>query len=320
MRISKTKYFLAPRTLVLFGLFLFSNFLFAHEVQKTIYQRYAKPRFTFSQPVEVFDSSFYQAERYSVYQYLYSFFEKNPINFKSLKTGNLILHFSHHNNSEMYTFDSALNPTSAQNIKVLKLFGKNFSSPIISDSNTLTLQIFIRKSNKVSKSLDTFDLFSSKNKFIHKTKLDVIEKGIYINKTLLLKSIIEPHQIKPKEYNSFGEELLYVNIAQRAEFRGGNSAFNDFLDNNVVIPNQLKDEEFPCRLKVFFEVNVEGKIQNISFERKRPSDTYSENLYKLMENELIRILKRQPIWRPKMFNGRYLKSRYSVDFNLSYES
>jgi hypothetical protein len=316
MRISKIKYFLATRTIVIIGFLVFCNVLFAHEVR----QRQAKPRYTFSDPKEVFDSSFYQAERYSVYQYLYSFFEKNPINFKSLKPGNLILHFSRHNSSEMYTFDSVLNPTSAQNIKVLKLFGKNFSSPIISDSNTLTLEIFIRKSNKVSNSLDTFDLFSSKNKFIYKTKLDVFENGIYINKSQILRPIIEPHQIKPIEYNSFGERLVYVNVTQSAEFRGGNSAFYHFLHNNVVIPNQLKDEEFPCRLKVYFEVNIEGKIQNISIERKKPSDTYSENLYKQMENELIRIFKRQPTWRPKMFNGRYLKSRFSVDFNLSYES
>ena len=319
MCISKIKYVLASKTIAMIGFLLFCNILFAHEVRKTMYQRCAKPRFTFSDPKEVFDRSFYQAERYSVYQYLYSFFEKNPINFKSLKPGNMILHFSS-SGYGMYKFDSVLNPTSAQNIKVLKLLGNNFSSPIISDSNTLTLEIFIRKSNKVSNSLDTFDLFSSKNKFIHKTKLDVFEKGIFINKSLLLKSIIEPHQTKPIQYNSFGEELVYVNVSQRAMFRGDYAAYLDYLYDNIDIPNQLKDEEFPCSIKVFFEVNVDGKIQNISFERTRPSDTYSENLYKLMENELIRIFKRQPTWRPKMFNGRYLKSRFSVDFNLSYES
>lgn len=316
MRISKTKYFLASRIVVTIGFLLLHNMLFSHVVHKI--HRQAKPRYTFSEPIEVFDSSFYQAERFSVYQYLYSFFEKNPKNFKSLKPGNMILHFSN-NGYGMYTFDSVLNPMSAQNIKVLKFFRKNFSSPIVTDSNTLTLEIFIRKSNKVSNSLDTFDLFSSKNKFINKTKLDVFEKGIYLNKSQVLKSIIEPHQTKPKTYNSFGEELVYVSVSQRADFRGGNYAFLDFLNDNIVIPNQLKDEEFPCRLKIFFDVYIDGKIQNITVERKRPSDTYTEKLYKTMEDELIRIFKRQPTWRPKMYNGRYLKSRYSVDFDLRYD-
>lgn len=316
MRISKTKYFLASRIVVTIGFLLLHNMLFSHVVHKI--HRQAKPRYTFSEPIEVFDSSFYQAERFSVYQYLYSFFEKNPKNFKSLKPGNMILHFSN-NGYGMYTFDSVLNPTSAQNIKVLKFFRKNFSSPIVTDSNTLTLEIFIRKSNKVSNSLDTFDLFSSKNKFINKTKLDVFEKGIYLNKSQVLRSIIEPHQIKPKAYNSFGEELVYVSVSQRAEFRGGNYAFLDFLNDNIVIPQQLIEEEFTCRLKVFFDVYIDGKIQNITVERKRPSDTYTEKLYKIMEDELIRIFKRQPTWRPKMHNGRYLKSRYSVDFDLRYD-
>ncbi len=315
---SKTKYFLASRIVVTIGLLLLHNMLFSHEVLKTLYQRKATPRYTFSEPVEVFDSSFYQAERYSVYQYIYSFLEKNPINFKSLKPGNMILHFSN-NGYGMFKFDSVINTSFAQNIKVMKLFGKSFSSPIITDSNTLTLEIYIRKSNKASNSLDTFDLFSSKNKFIYKSKLDVFEKGICLNKSQVFKSIIEPHQIKPKAFNSLGEELVYVSVSQRAEFRGGNAAFLDFLNDQIYIPNQLKDEEFPCRLKVFFEVNAEGKIQNITVERKIPSDTYSDQLYKQMENELIRIFKRQPKWIPKRFNGRYLKSRYSVDFDLRYD-
>ena len=318
MRSSKSKYFLTSRIVVTIGFLLLHNMLFSHEVLKTLYQRKATPRYTFSQPTELFDSSFYQAERFSVYQYLYSFLEKNPKNFKSLKPGNMILHFSR-DRSGMYTFDSVLNPTSAQNIKVLKFFGKNFSSPIVTDSNTLTLEIFIRKSNKVSNSLDTFDLFSSKNTFINKTKLDVFEKGICLNKSQVLKSIIEPHQIKPIQYNSFGEALVYTNVLIDAEFRGGNAAFLDYLYDNIDIPNQLKDEEFSCRLMVFFDVNVEGKIQNITVERNRPSDTYSDQLYKQMENELIRIFKRQPKWIPKRFNGRYLKSRYSVDFDLRYD-
>lgn len=316
MRISKTKYLLATRIVVTIGFLLLHHMLFSHVVHKI--HRQAKPIYKFSQPTEVFDSSFYQAERYSVYQYLYSFFEKNPKNFKSLKTGNMVLHFSN-NGYGMYTFDSVLNPTSAQNIKVFKFFRKNFSSPIVTDSNTLTLEIFIRKSNKVSNSLDTFDLFSTKNKFINKTKLDVFEKGICLNKSQVLRSIIEPHQIKPKAYNSFGEELVYVSISQRAEFRGGNAAFLDFIYDYIVIPQQLIEEEYTCRLKVFFDVYIDGKIQNITVERTRPSDTFTEHLYKKMENELIRIFKRQPTWRPKMYNGRYLKSRQSVDFDLRYD-
>jgi hypothetical protein len=319
MRISKIKNILAPKTIVFIGFLLFCELLFSHEVRKTMYQRQAKPRYILSELIEVFDSSFYQAERFSVYQYLYSFFEKNPINFKSLKPGSLILHFSHNGNG-MYKFDSVLNQTSAQNIKVLTYFGKNFSSPIIADSNTLTIEIFIRKSKKVSNSLDTFDYFASKNTFLNKTKLEVFEKGIYINKSQILRSIIEPHQSNPKNYNSFGEEQVYVNVYQRASFISGPYGFYDFLYNNIDIPNQLKDEEFSCRLKVFFEVNVDGNIQNIAVERKLHSNTNSEYLYIQMEKELIRIFNRQPKWRPKMFNGRYLKSRYSVDFKLSFES
>jgi hypothetical protein len=314
----KTKYFFTPKYLALIGFLFACEMLMAHEARKIYQPRRAIPKYTFSEPKEVFDSSWYQAERYSVYQYLYSFFEKNPINFKSLNQGHLSLHFSYDGNG-MYKFDSILNPSTAQTTKVFKLFGKKFSSPIITDSNTLTIEIFIRKSKKISKSLDTFDLLSTKNSFVNKTLFNVYEKGIYTNSSNVLKSIIEPHQIKT--YKSvYGEELVFVKVFERASFISGMHGFFDFLDNHIVIPQQLKEEEFSCRMKIYFEVNIDGKIENVTVERKLPSDTYSENLYKQMENELIRIFKRQVKWRPKKINGIPYKSMLSLNFRLDFES
>ena len=287
-----------------------------HQILHVVYQKRPKAIFRFSEPKEVFDSSSYQAERFSIYQSLYSFFGDNPINFKSLKVGEMKLHFS--TRDGFYQFDSVVNGLSLQNKKVMNLFAKSFSSPAIADSQMLTLSIFIRKSKNISQSLDTFDYPSNKKVFESKTKFQVFEKGKCLNASDLLMKIIGPRQIKKTKNEN---EIIFVNIQQFAWFVGGPYRWHKYVEENFVVPNECKEEWFDCQIKINFKIDELGRIDSLAFVELKPmKKTSNESLFKAMELELKRLFLRQSkLWKPKTFNGIQQESIYSTVFSLNFE-
>lgn len=290
-----------------------------HEVRILLHQKKSKPIFRFTSPIETYDTSWYQAERFAVYNEIYSFFERNPKNYKSLSKGNIVLCFSK-NSQSRFQFDSILNSKSKQNTKVMNLFAKSFASPAFTDSNKIVISIFIRRSNAFSLSVDTLDIMNPKNKFTAKTIKLFVENSIVISETLELNSIIEPFKIK-KTPNVERELYVYTHVEQKAIMKGGEQTWYDFIDDNIYIPGIVKEEEFECKIKVFFEVDKSGKINNITFSRIYPNTSnYFESSYSEMEKELTRVLKKQSnLWIPKKVNGVVIKSKLSTIFTLKFE-
>ena len=277
------------------------------------------PVFTFSDRIEIFDSAYYQAERYGIYKEIYSFFEKNPINFKSLDKGLMILHFKKIGSYD-FRFDSIENCNSKQNTKVMKLFAKSFSSPAFTDSNKIIIPLFIRRSSAFSLSLDTFDIMNSKNNFTTKTIKLFVENGIVKNESFELNSIIKPYSFE-KIPISENEVCAFWQVEQKAKFKWNDELWNDFIDENIYIPEIVKEEKFECEIKIFFEVDKSGKVNNITFSRINPStSSYFESSYSAMEKELARVLKMQSnLWHPKKVNRVLIKSKLSTIFTLKFD-
>ena len=103
---------------------------------------------------------------------------------------------------------------------------------------------------------------------------------------------------KPKEKDQI---LRHAEIMP--EFPGGQAAFMRFLSRNLRVPENALEPGQKIKILVRFVVGKEGELSNIQFH-----ETNGE----VLEQEVLRVLKKMPKWKPGSQNGE----RVQVYFNL----
>lgn len=93
----------------------------------------------------------------------------------------------------------------------------------------------------------------------------------------------------------------FIRDERNAEFPGGLAAFSRFLSKNLRTPGDLAAGEMKTVL-VNFKVDEDGKISEI---------VVLKSAGKIYDQEVIRVLKRMPAWKPAMQNGH----RIAIYFN-----
>lgn len=265
--------------------------------------------FTFNLEGEYFDSTLCIAERYALYKKIYHAFETNPLNFKNLDKGPMVLQFISHGGS--IRFDSIVIGATSKNKKTMNYLSRYFVLNAITNEKTILIELYIRNSIRSSCNLDTLDLLTAKNKFSIKTATSYFEKGQFINKTSFLDSILRPFQISKKR----NKNELYVSddiTIFPARFRGGESFFIEYLMENFVLPPEIKDDNLECKIITIFTINVVGLISKVQTISHSPS-SYAD---KLIDQEVNRILLRSPSWIPKKVYGQNFSAQYCLKLNI----
>ena len=99
------------------------------------------------------------------------------------------------------------------------------------------------------------------------------------------------------------EEKVLDHSEIMPEFPGGQAAFIRFLSKNLRVPENALDPGQKIKVLVRFVVGKEGELSNIQFFQ-----TSGE----VFEQEVLRVLKKMPKWKPGMQNGE----KVQVYFNL----
>ena len=94
--------------------------------------------------------------------------------------------------------------------------------------------------------------------------------------------------------------LVRVWVDEMPEFFGGEAALRRFIVTNFRVPNDVEEN---IKIRVFFVVDEQGKITDITIE-KGESD--------LLNREAIRVLNMMPNWKPGKMGGRAVKVRYFI--------
>ena len=80
-----------------------------------------------------------------------------------------------------------------------------------------------------------------------------------------------------------------------------------FLNNNIIYPNRQPDSVVEGSVVVQFIVNTDSTISGISI--KQP-------FHPLLDNEVLRVVKMMPKWKPAYQNGKFIESSYSLSIAL----
>ncbi len=84
-------------------------------------------------------------------------------------------------------------------------------------------------------------------------------------------------------------------IEKMPEFSGGLEAFNRYINDNLRYPQELKDKRITGKAFVEFTVNKDGSVSDIRILR---------GLHALLDNEVIRLIKQSPKWKPGIRGGK----------------
>ena len=106
-----------------------------------------------------------------------------------------------------------------------------------------------------------------------------------------------------KEQSGKPEETIFKTAEVMPEFPGGIEALKRFLSRNLRMPGDGPDPGTIVRVLASFVVDKEGNITSIAVQQSGGSD---------FDNEVIRVMKKMPRWKPGIQNG----NKVAVYFNL----
>lgn len=93
----------------------------------------------------------------------------------------------------------------------------------------------------------------------------------------------------------------YYGIQDPARFKGGEVAFNKFLDTNLIYPKRCLDAGISDTVWIKFVVSVDGTLSRFNVLNSIVDcPEFTE--------EVLRVMKLSPRWIPAQYNGRFVIS------------
>jgi TonB family protein len=136
------------------------------------------------------------------------------------------------------------------------------------------------------------DSFNSKNELIQRTVFEAKSKRIftYSNSTVSSKIIWKDSSEKEAQYEGGLQELV------------------NFLSDNLVYPEQCRQNQIEQEVLVEFVINKNGQLESPKII------SYSHSL---LNKEAIRVINLMPKWKPGIQNQKPTSSYYSLPINFS---
>lgn len=107
------------------------------------------------------------------------------------------------------------------------------------------------------------------------------------------------------------EEVFGVTIEQSASFNGGDLfLFHNWVMNNIEYPKKALKKHIQGKVIVRFSINSKGLLCDI---------TILKGVDPVLDNEVIRVLKKSPIWIPAKLNGESVKQQFTIPVNFKME-
>ncbi|MFZ6011220.1 MAG: energy transducer TonB [Bacteroidota bacterium] len=104
---------------------------------------------------------------------------------------------------------------------------------------------------------------------------------------------------------------VFTIVESRAEYPGGNEAFDQYIAANMVVPDELKGEESKGIVKVLFTIGKDGLPKNIIVQ----GDTTLGR-----GHEALRLIRSMPRWKPAHQHSKIVPMRLALPISFNLES
>jgi protein TonB len=122
----------------------------------------------------------------------------------------------------------------------------------------------------------------------------------------------EEQQETPKEQpkEEVEDNEIYENIADKPTFKGGSDKLQEFLGENLVYPREAYDNEIEGVIMVFFVINKDGSVSDITTDGKGNKD---------LQREAMNVVKKTSgMWKPGTQREKpvRVKAKIPITFTL----
>jgi periplasmic protein TonB len=105
---------------------------------------------------------------------------------------------------------------------------------------------------------------------------------------------------------------FYNNVEVLPMFPGGQSALDNFINNNIEYPETATDNAIEGVVRVNFAVDEKGKLYNPKIVGKP--------LGYGLEDAVIKAVNKMPMWTPGAIKGKNVKTYYTLPVNFKFEN
>ena len=121
-------------------------------------------------------------------------------------------------------------------------------------------------------------------------------------------------------FSLFGQEEsndslpIFVIVDQPTEFPGGQSKFKEYVANNLRHPTK---KEKHGKIYVMFVIDTTGQVLTSKTKILRPkNETLSEEIHKLYDTEIIRVVNESPAWIPAQQRGKRVRQQWTLPISF----
>lgn len=108
---------------------------------------------------------------------------------------------------------------------------------------------------------------------------------------------------EPAKEKTKNDDCVYVIVEEKASYKGGFKALFEYLEQNLVYPEQAKKEGIQGTVYIKFTVNKDGSITDIEIKRA---------VEPAIDKEAVRLVKGMPNWKPGKNQGKPVRSKYTL--------
>lgn len=170
--------------------------------------------------------------------------------------------------------------------------GDSLGRKFLDDDGTGTVNIVWPKGNKDNGNYVNGLKEGTWKEYIAKTKItyeDQYKNGVFVKGKCILENG------ESTTYNSLGAIL--------PTFKGGMTAFSDFLSDNLIYPKEAVKLQEEGKVYLNFKIDVDGSLKDIRV---------SKSVSFLLDQEALRVMKLSPNWEPSMQKGRKISVTYTI--------
>ncbi|MBS1607067.1 MAG: energy transducer TonB [Bacteroidetes bacterium] len=107
-------------------------------------------------------------------------------------------------------------------------------------------------------------------------------------------------------------EGVYTRAEAMPEFPGGQTALDNYVNNNIEYPQQAIDNNTSGTIKVSFVVDEQGKVQD--------AHVIGAPLGNGLDEQALRVVSNMPTWKPGKVKGKNVKTRLELPIAFQVEA
>lgn len=119
----------------------------------------------------------------------------------------------------------------------------------------------------------------------YSSKGDTTSYQVYDNGAVVKEWSLEPDD----------DTVVFEKVEKSAKFPGGSKAWLTYLSENLTYPKELSQQKFSGQVIARINIDKTGSVKEVEILK---------SLHPLLDEEVIRVIKKSPKWKPAKQNGK----------------